>query len=623
MNVALRDEALIHFTDLTLTLIFRCNYRCPSCLVGDKLDSREALEFDDAVRIIDSAARLRSFNSIAFVGGEPFLVHGLMLRIADYIHSRYGKVALSASTNSYWAKTPEIAIRKLEPLVKHGLHSLLLSWDDFHAQFGRIEQVANAITACNALGIEPTVQNIVLPSSTRNETIKALLGALCDTSKVDWAESPCTPVGLGAALDPARHGLVDVDDLPYGNCTAGQILNVEADGKVKPCCGSGLMAEGLTMGNVHHASIQDIVRSASADPLFNCLVAYRGPKHMVAALRQAGRDDLVPKRVTDVCDACYKITNSRETMAVLRAQLQPAALQMAMNRVIGEAQDQIAVISHYGDGTQSLFARVPGFDAAAPVLKLRADETPPRRDAPQLIEDFVARHAPALARWPEPDYLRIKAGAEQVRVAVRSKAAGSQVAMSFDSYLDRVLSPAYAVRGRDMYLSEQPIPAGLIDDFRPAERAAAREIARRASQRPPAAPPPGPDEVMLFCGRYTYTGCHEHGGYDALMMQLAGDKEVLLYAPTEQNKRALYINAKLYRNWSPVQMWTPNLTQFPDYADASPIHVRVRQGQALFIPDQWYHAVASIGDALTITATLFVPSVHNKGADGSSHSHAM
>ena len=121
--------------------------------------------------------------------------------------------------------------------------------DDFHAEFGKIDQIANAISACNELNIYPTVQNIYVNGASRIEHFKHKLDQLCDTSRVEWTETHCTPVGLGASLDPAVHQLIDINDLSYGDCNAGEILNIEADGSTKPCCGAGLMAGGLTMGN--------------------------------------------------------------------------------------------------------------------------------------------------------------------------------------------------------------------------------------------------------------------------------------------------------------------------------------------------------------------------------------
>lgn len=596
------QSGVINFSHLTLTLVYRCNYRCPSCLVGEKLASHEHLSYDDAVRIIDSAAELDTIGVVAFVGGEPFLVHPLMVRIAQYIHENY-RVPLTASTNSYWARTVDQARRKVEPLAKNGLRSLLLSWDDFHAQFGSIEQIANAVTASREFGIQPTIQNIYIKGSTRIGTIKETLDRLCDTSDVRWVENPCIPIGLGSELEPTLQPLENIDDMPYGRCTAGTVVNVQANGDVKPCCGAGLMVDALTMGNIRDDGMARIVQQASTDPLFNSLVAYKGPKHLVEVLRGMGRDDLVPAQVTDPCDACQKILDNAPARALLRQALQEQQIQLLLSRV---ASEEFSRVVHADMPVPSSpFALVPNIESAEYVAALHIDDwrpeffrssvSPHRR--PIVLRSPRLRGNPAVANWRDPAYLIARAGDFPVEVThglVLDK--HTKRTVRFRDYLELIANECYLPEFA-AYMRFHDIPASLLGDvedtlalFRQWTPDGSEQVSR-------------PPLTKLFIGRYSYTDSHEHAGYDAFMYQIAGRKEVLLHEPSTNNLEALY--AGKFKNWSPVRFLKPDFERYPLFRDNQPVRAVVQAGEALYIPDGWFHAVASLGDDVAMTLTYF------------------
>lgn len=619
--MAASESGVINFTDLTLTLIYRCNYRCPHCLVGELLQSKHAISYEEAIEIIDSAAELGTFGSVAFVGGEPFLVYPLMLRISEYIHQNYGLVPLTASTNSYWAKDVDNARSKIEPLAKLGLQSLLLSWDDFHAKFGKISQLANAVTVCNEFEVKPTIQNIIINNSSRIGEIKEKLDELCDTSNVEWAENICTPVGLGEQFKEEDQTFISIDDIPFGECTAGKILNVEADGDVKPCCGSGLMASGLTMGNIRQKSVEAIVRKSSVDPLFNSLVANQGPKHLVEMLRVAGRTDLIPKKVTGVCDACYKITNNPEAVSVLKEKLKTKQVEIMLSRAASETFSSLPTLGKAEGFQGSVFEDVPNYDQAEHIQELNLDSASAKtfqqkflyRHEPVLINGSFSNDIPAFKKWADINYLKEKAGDTSIRATIGMFSYDDNIIeLSFRRYLDRITRESFGERDRGIFMDQHEVPAPLNEDLGllfellasltggAGMLSAGRDILLRKVD---------PPRMYCFVGRHTYTDCHEHGGHEAFLIQLTGSKEVLLHRPTERNFRALYAGKRGYENWSPVRLHQPDLVTFPRLVENQPSRTVVNAGEMLYIPDGWFHSVSSIGDDLSFTLTYFFPAV--------------
>lgn len=292
-----------------------------------------------------------------------------------------------------------------------------------------------------------------------------------------------------------------------------------------------------------------------------------------------------------------------------------------MSRAASEEFSSASAIEIDEDASRSIFRRVPNFDRAEPIPRLNLDSTPIsifrnsylHRHEPAVLECSLLEKAPLLKNWADAAYLKHQAGGEKVKVTVGMKNGNNIVEMGFATYLDRVTHGAYAVRGRDLYMAEAPVPDPLQGDIAPVVRFARgisgcddtilpkRDLNLSRADDP---------HVLSFIGRYTYTDCHEHGGSEALMMQIAGCKEVILFRPTDENYQALHANSAKYDNWSPINMYRPDLGRFPLFCKNTPSYTIVRPGEILYIPDGWYHAVSTLGHDLTITATFFFPCVH-------------
>lgn len=324
-------QGRIGFKDLTIMLTYRCNYRCRDCLIGDKLGSNKTISLEEAVRVVDDAAKLRTIRAIAFAGGEPFLAYKRMVEISEYTWLRY-RCGFSISTNCSWAKTPDVARAKLAPLYGNGMRWMLASWDVFHAEFGKFEHVVNAIRAAQEIGIKVSLQNIITPDSFRNTDLKEELKGKVDIEAIEWVENSVVPVGLGAT-ELKQEERTFLDEIPEGDCNVGDVLNIEVDGTVKPCCGAAFMESHLDMGNAFDESVFDIVSRASVDPVINSLISCRGPKGIVQELLKSGREDLIPTEFGSSCELCYKILSKKDAREVVLDRLSDATVDVIAERL--------------------------------------------------------------------------------------------------------------------------------------------------------------------------------------------------------------------------------------------------------------------------------------------------
>ena len=340
------------FEQLVLTLGYRCNMVCKSCFIGEMLhDHTTTLTFNEAIRSVESAARLQTIRNVAFVGGEPFIFYKLMLRIGDYIHAHY-QCPLNVSTNGTWAKSKVIAHRLLEPLRDVGLSWLMLSLDQYHVEHGILDQAVHCLNASIEFGIDTSVQVIQRRGAPNMRELRHMLEDRVDVSKIKWIENPCAAIGNAVTMLDSDQ-LDWHDDIPLGGCSAGEYLNIQPDGGIKPCCGAGLMTERLSLGNTKTEDLESCVRKAEKDGILNSLIADQGPRGLARLLEEEGRIDLVRRYApfTEACYACHSFLTDPEILALLEDLVAQRTILLLINRIL--CQHGPAIIS---DVTNTLTA---------------------------------------------------------------------------------------------------------------------------------------------------------------------------------------------------------------------------------------------------------------------------
>ncbi len=102
----------------------------------------------------------------------------------------------------------------------------------------------------------------------------------------------------------------------------------------------------------------------------------------------------------------------------------------------------------------------------------------------------------------------------------------------------------------------------------------------------------------------SYTDWHFHSFDEALMCQVVGEKEVVLLPPDQQSWDAILPVVKgkgIFYGVDPKE--------FPEFSNIRPLKVVVGEGDALYIPVYWWHAVATVDDdfGVTVAATFRSP----------------
>jgi cyclic pyranopterin phosphate synthase len=178
----LRDRLGRPVHDLRISVMDRCNFRCPYCMpqstFNEKyrfLKSAERLTFEEITRLARLSASL-GVRKVRLTGGEPLLRTGLPDLVAE-LSTIEGIEDIALTTNGV------LLAQHAAELKGSGLHRVTVSLDslepDVFAQmsggFGGLEQVLEGIEAAVAAGLRPVKVNTVVQRGRNDHTVMDLL----------------------------------------------------------------------------------------------------------------------------------------------------------------------------------------------------------------------------------------------------------------------------------------------------------------------------------------------------------------------------------------------------------------------------------------------------------------
>ena len=168
--------------DLRISVMDRCNFRCPYCMPRSTFDEKyrflraqERLSFEEITRLARVAAWL-GVRKLRLTGGEPLLRTGLPDLIAE-LSSIEGIDDIALTTNGV------LLAQHAAELKGNGLHRVTVSLDSLDEQvfatmsggFGGLPQVLEGIDAALAAGLRPVKVNTVVQRGLNDHTVLDLL----------------------------------------------------------------------------------------------------------------------------------------------------------------------------------------------------------------------------------------------------------------------------------------------------------------------------------------------------------------------------------------------------------------------------------------------------------------
>jgi hypothetical protein len=316
MHQSSSSQASSHlvFRGLKIAIRWTCNAACGHCSIGCGPWRREALDRGTILSCIDEAAKL-GMSGIEFTGGEPLLRANELLGFVERAHG-HGLQTL-IYTNAFWARTPDLARRRLAELREGGLTAVTFSTDRFHQEFIPISHVVNALEACSEFEIPASVIVCYLEHDPSLLETVAILHQ--HTSQINL--QAVAPTGRGATLrrdDMARW--------PFSKAAApchGAAPTVAPDGRVSLCCAPPMYLPAniarvspLILGWIDRESLSRIVLRAQENPLIQLLVA-EGLRAVLARIEELHPGLFQPREegYFGSCDLCVQVLGSEPLLS--------------------------------------------------------------------------------------------------------------------------------------------------------------------------------------------------------------------------------------------------------------------------------------------------------------------
>ncbi len=180
---SVRDTLGRPLRDLRISVMDRCNFRCPYCMPEDVYDrnfrflsSTQRLSFDEILRLARLFVRLGA-SKLRLTGGEPLLRGGLADLVGD-LSRLEGVEDIALTTNGI------LLAQQAAALAAAGLDRVTVSLDAVDETLfrrmsggrGRLQSVLEGIAEARAAGLEPVKINAVIQRGVNEEHVLELVG---------------------------------------------------------------------------------------------------------------------------------------------------------------------------------------------------------------------------------------------------------------------------------------------------------------------------------------------------------------------------------------------------------------------------------------------------------------
>jgi cyclic pyranopterin phosphate synthase len=293
-----RDTRARPMHDLRISVMDRCNFRCPYCMPRETyhekyrfLGSHERLSFDEIVRLARMFVQL-GVRKLRLTGGEPLLRANLSELIGD-LTSIPGVEDVALTTNGV------LLGKYASELKAAGLKRITVSLDSLDPAvfarmsggFGSPAEVLDGIEHARHAGLEPIKINAVVQRGVNDHTVLELIERFRGTGVIvrlieymdvgnrnHWRSELVVPSKELAARIAARWPLTSLEPTYRGE-VAERYAFVDGQGEVgfissvsQPFCGDcsrvRLSSDGMLYSCLfatHGTSLRDVLRGGASD----------------------------------------------------------------------------------------------------------------------------------------------------------------------------------------------------------------------------------------------------------------------------------------------------------------------------------------------------------------------
>lgn len=280
----------------------QCNVKCEHCVAADKVRNSTKMDLDKACEIVTDLAAAK-VGGISFTAGEPLLYLDDICTLLSLCrqYGMYSRVV----TNSFWAKTPDIADTTVVRLKEHGLCQLRLSYSRWHQKNIRPRNVANAAMSCQKNELDYFI-SFVTDFTEEDDSFEQYLRE----NKLLFFPEPV--IYSGRAQDFPRKPLQT--DYQQNRCAMNPFLSPDYD--MYACCDAGShfnKTNFFYLGNVQEGGIEKLFLKSEQNILYNA-IRHTGISRIASFAGFTAREIVQYRK----CELCEKMFNSPKVLAKLK-----------------------------------------------------------------------------------------------------------------------------------------------------------------------------------------------------------------------------------------------------------------------------------------------------------------
>ncbi|MEN8258543.1 MAG: radical SAM protein [Thermodesulfobacteriota bacterium] len=279
----------------------RCNIKCEHCVADDAVPQNIKMELAQAKDIIAELAGAQ-VRGISFTAGEPLIylddISELVGLCRDY--GMYTRVV----TNSFWAKTPQLAESCVIQLKEKGLSQLRLSYSRWHQKNIDRQNILNAAQSCQKKGLDYFI-SFVTDFSEQDDAFEHYLR----DHGLKFFPEPVIFAGRAKEFDR----LAIRTDYQANCCPMNPYLAPNLD--MYACCDAGshfTSTNFFHLGNVKDSSVEELFSKSESNKLYNHIRTMG--ISAIASFAGFQAREIVQYRK---CELCEKLFNSPELLATL------------------------------------------------------------------------------------------------------------------------------------------------------------------------------------------------------------------------------------------------------------------------------------------------------------------
>lgn len=282
---------------LSLRTTERCNVGCYHCSLSAKPTGRD-MPIELGIDAIRTAAKA-GIGLLHVSGGEPLLYPQLPVIVEE--GKAAGMVVEIVTSTFTQPENEEVELSLLRKLAACGLDTVILSYDDGHAQRVGIEKVVRFTQEAIELGLDICIFGIESPhvSITIDKIAEAFSRHGINSERLDWASAMFSYAGRGATCLPSclpNEGKASFARCPY----VMPVPTILPDGKFLLCPCSILQSEHFIIGDYHRDGMEKVLYNFRHSPIYRML-GKLGPQMSLLKCGMEEKD--IP---FEICYSCEK-----------------------------------------------------------------------------------------------------------------------------------------------------------------------------------------------------------------------------------------------------------------------------------------------------------------------------